>query len=341
MTAERRRAGTFPDLVDLKRWIHRPLCFDSPADARRWFRDVYRLDRTPGQAVSLYIGVEKHGLVGLLETWFDPLGIPILPTGGYASQSFVKEVQEDIRRQDRAAVLLNAGDFDPSGEDIQRDFVERVGLFARVERIALTEAHVRAYDLPPMLGKAEDARASAFIAKYGRLVQVELDALPADVLRSLFQAAIDAVRVPSGPGPRGARAAAHRPALPPAALMGVTPTGSAHHYLTREIRRLGAAEIRRIRIAPTRRARWGHAFAFGAIETLRIRLWDQANRDRRAVLSAGALVRASEAGLDDALKRLFPNLGTHHEAPVEDPAAYSAGVTTGRAIALRPALKGR
>jgi hypothetical protein len=128
LTAVGRRDGTFPDLVDMTRRIHRPLAFTGPADARRWLRDVYRLDRTSGQPVSLYIGIEKHGLVGLLRNWFDALGIPILPAGGYASQSFVKEVREDIRRQDRP----------------------------------------------------------------GRLVQVELDALPADVLRGLFQTAIDA-----------------------------------------------------------------------------------------------------------------------------------------------------
>jgi hypothetical protein len=165
LTAVGRRDGTFPDLVDMTRRIHRPLAFTGPADARRWLRDVYRLDRTSGQPVSLYIGIEKHGLVGLLRNWFDALGIPILPAGGYASQSFVKEVQGDIRRQDRPAVLLYGSDFDPSGEDIQRDFVERVGLFDRVDRIALTEAQVTAYDLPPMLGKSTDSRASAFVAR--------------------------------------------------------------------------------------------------------------------------------------------------------------------------------
>jgi hypothetical protein len=141
--------------------------------------------------VSIYLGIEKHGLLGLMQSWFDDLGIPIVPLGGYTSQSFIDEVRADIERQKRPAVLLYGGDFDPSGEDIERDFIERVGLFDRVIRIALTEAQVTEYDLPPAMGKAGDSRASTFIAKYGRLVQVELDALPPDVLRGLFQAAID------------------------------------------------------------------------------------------------------------------------------------------------------
>ena len=88
-------------------------------------------------------------------------------------------------------VLLYGGDFDPSGVDIDRDFVERAGCFDEVVRVALNARQVEEFDLPPLLGKASDARASAFVAKYGRLVQVELDALPPETLRKLYQDAID------------------------------------------------------------------------------------------------------------------------------------------------------
>ena len=40
-------------------------------------------------------------------------------------------------------------------------------------------------------GKTRDTRAGRFIARHGQLVQVELDALPPDVLRQLYQDAID------------------------------------------------------------------------------------------------------------------------------------------------------
>lgn len=40
------------------------------------------------------------------------------------------------------------------------------------------------------MGKATDSRAEPFIAKHGRLVQVELDALPPDVLRQLYAEAL-------------------------------------------------------------------------------------------------------------------------------------------------------
>jgi len=99
-------------------------------------------------------------------------------------------VAADARAQGRPAVLLYAGDFDPLGEDIDRDFVERTACWAQVVRVALGADQVTAYDLPPAMGKATDSRASSFAARHGRLVQVELDALPPDVLRALFADAL-------------------------------------------------------------------------------------------------------------------------------------------------------
>jgi hypothetical protein len=191
LTARGRRDGTFPELADRDRLIHQAATFTGPDDARAWLANVYRRDRTEGQDVSLYVGVEKAGLVALLEAWFADLGVPILALGGYASQTHADEVVRDVERQGRPAVLLYAGDFDPSGEDIDRDFVDRTGCWAEVRRIALPSDQVDEYDLPPQVGKASDSRASAFAARHGRLVQVEVDALPPDTLRGLYQAAID------------------------------------------------------------------------------------------------------------------------------------------------------
>ncbi len=192
LTAQARRAGTFPALIDRGREVQRPLTFDSPQEARGWLASVYRRDRTEGQPVSLYLGVEKAGLVHQLNAWFRALGVPILPLGGYASQTFVDEVRQDVRAQARPALLIYAGDFDPSGIDIERDFVERAACFDEVARVALTAEQISMYDLPPLPGKATDSRAASFVALHGRLVQVELDALPPDVLHALFQEAIEA-----------------------------------------------------------------------------------------------------------------------------------------------------
>ena len=184
LTAEARRAGEFPDLFDRGRSIHRYATYPSPEAARDRLARTYRRDRTEKQDASLYLGVEKAGHVTRLLTRFGDLGIPILALGGYASQSYVKDVVADVGASGRPAVLLYAGDFDPSGEDILRDFLARTDCFTKVDRIALTADQVLEYDLPPLPGKTTDTRAARFIAEHGALVQVELDALDAARRRS-------------------------------------------------------------------------------------------------------------------------------------------------------------
>ena len=190
-TAEARRRGEFPRLIDRTRIIHRNTTFVSPDQARRWLGNIYMRDRTEDQAVTLYIGIEKAGIVEQLSSWFgDELGIPILAFSGYSSETYLGDIGADTDVHGRPAVLLYAGDFDPSGEDILRDIQARCPVFDEVRRIALTPEQVEEYELPPQLGKSSDTRSPNFVRRHGRLVQVELDALPASVLRRLYADAI-------------------------------------------------------------------------------------------------------------------------------------------------------
>lgn len=191
-TAEARRAGAFPDLIDRTRQIHQYRSFDGPDEALDFLHQIYRRDRTEGQQTSLYLGVEKAGIVAQLQAWFGDLGVPILALGGYSSQSYVDMVHEDVSATGRPAVLLYAGDHDPSGEDIDRDFIARADCFAKVVRVALSAEQVTDYGLPPQPGKSTDSRSAGFVERHGRLVQVELDALPPTTLRDLYADTIGA-----------------------------------------------------------------------------------------------------------------------------------------------------
>jgi hypothetical protein len=190
LTAQARRDSAFPALIDRGREIYREACWEGPEEAMAALIEEYRLDRTAGQDMSLYLAVEKAGMVAQLQSWFGGLGVPVLALGGYASQSYVDQVAADVECQGRDAVLLYAGDFDPSGEDIDRDFTERTGCWEKVIRVALSVEQIHQYSLPPSPGKITDSRAGGFIARHGELVQVELDALDPDVLRGLFASAI-------------------------------------------------------------------------------------------------------------------------------------------------------
>lgn len=191
-SAKARRAGWFPRLIDRTREIHEPLTFSSPEDAVDWVRYRYRRDRSEGQDYQLYLAIEKAGIVEQLLQWFGyPLGLPVLSLGGYTSESYIAEIADRVDEDLRPAVLLYAGDYDPSGLDIERDFLARCPVFATVERVALTLDQIADYNLPPLPGKATDSRAAGFIEAHGQLFQVEVDALAPEDLRGLFETAID------------------------------------------------------------------------------------------------------------------------------------------------------
>lgn len=197
-SAEARRDGTFPDLLDRTSRIEEYRDFASPDDARTWLRDVYRRPRTEDQPWTVFLGVEKAGMSAQLDAWFtDPLGIPHVALGGYASQTLCDQVRRYVEDWDRPTVLVYAGDHDPSGEDIDRDFIQRVGVFDEVVRIALTSEQVTEYALPsnPNPEVAEklerDSRGPAFELRHGYLDQYEVDALAPEVLQDLYRAAIE------------------------------------------------------------------------------------------------------------------------------------------------------
>lgn len=190
-TAQARREGWFPTLIDRTRQIERYAYWASPRASMHEAVNSYRRDRTEGQEWQIYLGVEKHGMSVQLMHWFGNHGIPVLALGGYSSQTFVDEVKQHVGRDERPSVLLYAGDFDPSGVDIDRDFEERTEIFDEVHRVALARKHIDEFNLPPMPGKAKDARSASFILEHGELIQVELDALPPEELRKLYQGYID------------------------------------------------------------------------------------------------------------------------------------------------------
>lgn len=185
-SAEARRDGWFPDLVDRGRTIQRYRTFENPVQARQWLASIYRLDRTLEQEYYVWIGVEKNGLLNLLLDWFGDFGVPVVALGGYGSQTFKDEIREDVESDGRPAILIYAGDFDPSGEDILRDFVRRTDCREEVARIGLNIEQIEEFNLPPLPGKASDSRAKGFVERHGELMQVELDALPPDELQRMY-----------------------------------------------------------------------------------------------------------------------------------------------------------
>jgi hypothetical protein len=197
ITAEARRESNFPDLADNGRTIHSYESWSSPADALRDATACYRRNRTDGQGIALYLAVEKATLVAQMQSWFGDLGIPILALRGYSSESYERQIAEHINASTngRPVVVLYAGDFDATGEDIMRNFkvqLTRRGIMSwTLEQVALTDEQVAEYKLPEYAGKPGDPRAKGFAERHGRLAQVEVEALAPEQLRDLYQRALD------------------------------------------------------------------------------------------------------------------------------------------------------
>jgi hypothetical protein len=193
--AAARREGRFPDLIDTIREVHVSPAWPDAAAFVRQMPAWFGLDRTEGQEHAVYVAAEKDTLRQLLTGWLAPYGIPVLVVRGFGSQSYADVVRDRVTADPRDAVLLVVGDFDCSGEDIERDWVERTGCWSATGRVLLTYDQVRAYELPATEGKAGDPRWPGFARRYAfdpaRPVQWEVEALPPDELRRLVLEAVD------------------------------------------------------------------------------------------------------------------------------------------------------
>jgi hypothetical protein len=191
LTAPMRRAGTFPNFAEDARRIDRPLQFTNPDLGMAWLAENFKLDRTLGQPWSVYLVVEKNGYVPRLRHWFDDLGLPIVGLRGISSATLEVKVNRDIARNKRPAVALYFGDFDPTGVFIPEDF-EFHTTFNKVIRLGVNEEQVDQYGLLESITPQteKDTRTPEFVRRFGRVRQVEMNAMPFDLVKQLYLEAI-------------------------------------------------------------------------------------------------------------------------------------------------------
>jgi hypothetical protein len=147
-------------------------------------RRSYKRNVWQDQPEYLEAWLEKDALSGIFGGVLAPYGVTLNVGRGFDSATSVKDASDRFGSGEGVTVLY-FGDFDPSGEDMVRSLRERLlelGSEPEIVKCALTFGDIARYNLPPDFTKATDTRSAAFVARYGD-VAVELDALPADVLR--------------------------------------------------------------------------------------------------------------------------------------------------------------
>lgn len=169
--------------------------------AFEWFKNTperHHRPRWEGQENYAEVWVEKEALAGVFADVCDDLKTVSFPNRGYTSITLLKDAADRFR--DRAIdtgktpYILYFGDFDPSGQDIERNIREKLqdtfGIPVRVERQALTRQQIDDYQLPPQPAKRTDARYESFVEEHGDMA-VELDALPPDDLKQLIRDSVN------------------------------------------------------------------------------------------------------------------------------------------------------
>lgn len=191
-----RRCGQVPysSITDGTRLRLKPASWSS---ADRMLYDVaasYRRALWADQASEVIIMSEKDAISGVVYPVTAEYDVELCITRGYSSETFTQSVAATIADSDAAGkrtFVYQLGDHDPSGVDGWRSFGSRVREFlpgAEVEfaRIAVTPEQIEQLELPTRPTKTSDSRAANFVGE-----SVEVDAIPASVLRYIVRQAIE------------------------------------------------------------------------------------------------------------------------------------------------------
>lgn len=179
----------FSWISDNTRWIRKPDTYSSMQQMLRYSVQTYRRALWNEQGVYVEVWCEKDALAGLIIEETDPFDVPLMVSRGFSSITYLHEAAENIANKGKPAYIYYFGDHDPSGklipEVLERNLREYApGAEIHFTQIAITEDQIKQYNLPTRPTK-KGSHKKDFVGE-----SVELDALPASVLRGLVRRCI-------------------------------------------------------------------------------------------------------------------------------------------------------
>jgi hypothetical protein len=180
-----RRCGVIPYrfIADNTRWMRKQRSYASLADFLEASQELYRRAIWEEQAVRVEVWIEKDALAGVVYDVTEPWDVPLMVTRGFPSETFVYEAVEAIKEDNKPTHVYYFGDYDPSGVAIA------IGLEAKMrewtslvtfEHMAVRREQIITMGLQTRPTKKTDSRAKSW-----EDASVELDAIPANVLRQM------------------------------------------------------------------------------------------------------------------------------------------------------------
>ena len=179
-----------------------------PHLVRHWIRNAFpsefeigdgALDREKWHTQENYVEVwiEKKGLLGVIEPITNSWEVSLVAAAGQCSKTILYEAAQhfdQISQSGRQPVVLYFGDYDPAGRAIWRSLEERVTRYCEETTPdffykGITQEQIQTYQLPTR--PIDDTKKGTSGTKdFHDDRAVDLDALPAEALRSLVNDSI-------------------------------------------------------------------------------------------------------------------------------------------------------
>lgn len=177
-------------IADNTRWQIKPDTSPNLEAALNRWQESYRRDLWANQPDYVEIWVEKDALAGVISSITKEFDVPLYVARGYGSLTVISDAAEYIKGIGKPAYIYHFGDYDPSGVDAAhkiRDGLLEHGANINFKRVAITPSQIQEYNLPSRATKKSDPRSK----KWGNTPSVELDAMPAPVLREIVKECIE------------------------------------------------------------------------------------------------------------------------------------------------------
>ena len=188
-----RRRGILPYgwIADGTRWQIKPKTYAGLADALMNWQSQYRHALWAQQNAYVEIWIEKQALAAVISPITAEYDVPLMVARGYSSISFLYDAAMELGQIRKPIYVYQFGDMDPSGDDAAQKIVQEIrdvhGVDIDFEQVAITQEQAKRYKLPTRPTKKTDPRAK----KWGDRPSVELDALPAPILRDMVRECIE------------------------------------------------------------------------------------------------------------------------------------------------------
>lgn len=191
-----RREGRMPYhyIADATRYMRKPQTFDGWEDALRDTARFYRKSLWAESTVDVEIWLEKSALAGVIYPVTSEFDVPLMPTGGFTSETFAHGAVESMRGTGKTLVIYALYDFDRSGQDASASLQEKVERFGAeygvpvdFYHLGLTYDQVTKMRLPTRPAKRNTKADQRWPYEFA----AELDAIPPDDLRDLVRWAIE------------------------------------------------------------------------------------------------------------------------------------------------------